>query len=206
MTSIADETFSVVLDKATFDALVADDTVTSVEIAGKICEEVNRVLKFGGRYICITLAQRHVLDQLVINMVNRYGGVFSSWKSVGFSSFFDASFCKNFAFRAHVINVEAAEQQHEIVFCFIFTKMKPGSPLICDLQLCAEEKITRVDDLRQFLRRIHDHQTMEAFSRSLRQGLVLGPASLIATIWTFNQKMLFSSKGTIWKILIKFLI
>ncbi|OQV23980.1 Methyltransferase-like protein 13 [Hypsibius exemplaris] len=146
MSTIASESFSVVLDKATFDALVADGSATSTEIAGKICCEVDRVLKLGGRYICITLGQRHVLNQLVITMANR-----------------------NFAVRAHVLTVEASEQQ-EVVFCFVFTKMKPGLPLLCDMQLRSDEKITRVEDISLFLRRIHDHQTMEAFSRSLRRG------------------------------------
>lgn len=62
----------VVLDKATFDALVADDSQVSEEMAEKICSEVDRVLKHGGRYICVTLAQKHVLNQLVQNMANKY--------------------------------------------------------------------------------------------------------------------------------------
>ena len=61
----------VVLDKATFDALVADDSATSMKMADSICGEVDRVLKYGGRYICITLAQKHVLNQLVQNMANK---------------------------------------------------------------------------------------------------------------------------------------
>ncbi|VDM78422.1 unnamed protein product [Strongylus vulgaris] len=60
--SFDDESFSVVVDKGTLDALLPPDTtplqLNSVE---KMFAEVDRVLKVGGRYQIITLAQQHIV-------------------------------------------------------------------------------------------------------------------------------------------------
>ncbi|XP_055353707.1 eEF1A lysine and N-terminal methyltransferase-like isoform X2 [Paramacrobiotus metropolitanus] len=149
MATVSDESYTVVLDKATFDALIADDSAASGEIARKICSEVDRVLKWGGRYVCISLAQKHVLAPLVVNMAE-----------------------KNYAIRAHVLNVDTSESErpNDIVFCFVFTKMKPGGALICDMQLNPREKITRVEDLHQFIKRIREHQYIQTLAKFLKLG------------------------------------
>jgi spermidine synthase len=61
--TFGDETFSVVLDKGTLDALLPDET--ALETAKKYFDEINRVLKTAGRYICITLLQSHILKALL---------------------------------------------------------------------------------------------------------------------------------------------
>ncbi|XP_043278984.1 eEF1A lysine and N-terminal methyltransferase homolog isoform X2 [Venturia canescens] len=59
------EKFSVVLDKGTFDALMPDSDVETLDRIDKYLNEISRVLKRGGRYVCITLLQEHILRKLV---------------------------------------------------------------------------------------------------------------------------------------------
>ena len=80
------DSFSCVLDKGTLDAMFTDDTdevkgkvndMFGVRIVPKnnllfyhdfhaVCfQEVERVLRFGGRYICISLLQPHILEYVV---------------------------------------------------------------------------------------------------------------------------------------------
>lgn len=47
--------FSVVLDKGILDVLMVDDLEVVNEDINKLFCEVGRVLKFGGRYVCIFL-------------------------------------------------------------------------------------------------------------------------------------------------------
>ena len=61
----ADVHFDCVLDKGTLDAIFSntdDKTVQSVE---QMFAEIERVLKIAGRYLCITLAQDHILKKLL---------------------------------------------------------------------------------------------------------------------------------------------
>ncbi len=60
-----DSRFDSVVDKGTLDAIYSntdDQTVTMVE---KMFCEISRVLKVAGRYICITLAQDHILEKIL---------------------------------------------------------------------------------------------------------------------------------------------
>ncbi|CAO2822471.1 unnamed protein product [Amaranthus hypochondriacus] len=57
-----DGTFDVVLDKGGLDALMEPEFGT--ELGDKYLSEVKRVLKLGGKFICLTLAESHVLGLL----------------------------------------------------------------------------------------------------------------------------------------------
>jgi len=59
-TKYADERFSAVIDKGTLDALMPDGEVESLTRAMKMFNEIKRILKFGGRYICVSLLQYHI--------------------------------------------------------------------------------------------------------------------------------------------------
>ena len=78
-----DNKFSVVLDKGTIDALMSNKseqvTLSKTDnFAGRyvfvriqvladidaILQQVERVLRITGRFICITLAQKHILDHV----------------------------------------------------------------------------------------------------------------------------------------------
>ncbi|XP_024382645.1 uncharacterized protein [Physcomitrium patens] len=62
----ADNSFDVVLDKGSLDALTGEPDEPQVAAEG-LLSEVKRVLKHGGKYICITLAQQHVIELLLGN-------------------------------------------------------------------------------------------------------------------------------------------
>ncbi|KAG8436673.1 hypothetical protein GDO86_007676 [Hymenochirus boettgeri] len=64
-TTFSDSSFQVVLDKGTLDAIMTDTEKGTLETAGKMMSEIGRVLQYGGRFLCISLAQAHVLEKLV---------------------------------------------------------------------------------------------------------------------------------------------
>lgn len=60
-----DSSFSVVLDKGTLDALMVDDSEAVNEDINQLFCEIGRVLKLGGRYVCISLMQDHILNKVL---------------------------------------------------------------------------------------------------------------------------------------------
>ncbi|CAH2001857.1 unnamed protein product [Acanthoscelides obtectus] len=63
--SFESQQFSVVLDKGTLDALMPDDKEETVAKIKQYFDEVTRVLKNGGRYICVSLLQEHILRYML---------------------------------------------------------------------------------------------------------------------------------------------
>nr|XP_034180029.1 eEF1A lysine and N-terminal methyltransferase homolog [Osmia lignaria] len=61
----SDDTFSVILDKGTLDALMPDTKEETLSIINKYFKEISRVLRNGGRYICVSLLQEHILKKLL---------------------------------------------------------------------------------------------------------------------------------------------
>ncbi|KAJ8974922.1 hypothetical protein NQ317_010205 [Molorchus minor] len=60
-----DEQFNVILDKGTLDALMPDDSEVTLLKINQYFDEIQRVLKTGGRYICISLLQDHILKAIL---------------------------------------------------------------------------------------------------------------------------------------------
>ena len=61
-TSFPDASFGLVLDKGGLDALMGDGDAGSLAAGEKLLLEVDRLLRPGdGAYVCVTLAQEHVL-------------------------------------------------------------------------------------------------------------------------------------------------
>lgn len=63
--SFDNDRFSVVLDKGTLDALMTDDTDEVKQTVHNYLSEIGRVLRVGGRYVCISLLQEHIVRELV---------------------------------------------------------------------------------------------------------------------------------------------
>ncbi|XP_055591887.1 eEF1A lysine and N-terminal methyltransferase homolog [Uranotaenia lowii] len=63
--NFSDEKYSVVLDKGTLDALFTDTDEGTLQTVAKYFGEIARVLRVGGRYVCISLLQEHILNELV---------------------------------------------------------------------------------------------------------------------------------------------
>lgn len=59
------ESFSAVLDKGTLDALMPNDNAETLADIEKYLNEISRVLRNGGRYICISLLQEHILKTVL---------------------------------------------------------------------------------------------------------------------------------------------
>ena len=65
-----DGEFNVVLDKGTLDALYSQDDQENEEKIEKMFAEISRVLRIGGRYLCITLAQSFIAKKIVQYFTN----------------------------------------------------------------------------------------------------------------------------------------
>ncbi len=128
--------FDVVVDKGTLDALMSDESEKVFSDADRFFNEIDRVLKPGGRYMCISLAQDHILNKLV--------SVFKE---------------KGWIIRVHRID-EHDLDFHLPVFVFVCTKMKVRLPTaIIELKLeYSQEKFTRVDSVDETQSKIKEYQ------------------------------------------------
>lgn len=63
--SFSDGSFDCVLDKGTLDAIYSNTDDVTITKVNRMWSEVARVLKVSGRYMCITLAQDHILSALL---------------------------------------------------------------------------------------------------------------------------------------------
>lgn len=63
--NFTDNIFDCVIDKGTLDAIMTDGSAETIEKVTKMIAEVRRVLKNNGRYICVSLAQGHIVDFIV---------------------------------------------------------------------------------------------------------------------------------------------
>ncbi|KAG1677986.1 Methyltransferase-like protein 13 [Nymphon striatum] len=128
------EKFHVVVDKGTLDAIMSDSSSETEKITESMFNEIQKVLKYGGRYICVSLLQEHIIRKIL------------SW----------------FPSRGWMIRIHRcfeAEQQVDSnnivfpVFVVIITKMKllPGASPILELCLEHDESIRRVSDPEKIL-------------------------------------------------------
>ncbi|XP_072504730.1 eEF1A lysine and N-terminal methyltransferase isoform X2 [Notamacropus eugenii] len=139
-----DASFQVVLDKGTLDAVLTDEEEKTLEKVDKMLAEVGRVLQVGGRYLCISLAQAHILKKVV--------GHFSR---------------EGWMVRVHQITSnqnQASETESQFslpVFAFIMTKFRPvsGSALQI-LELCAQEqgKPVRLENTERLVEAVRERQ------------------------------------------------
>ncbi|CAD5235354.1 unnamed protein product [Bursaphelenchus xylophilus] len=155
-TGFEDAEFNTVLDKGTLDALLPPGADTDAEkVVTDMFNEIDRVLSVLGRYICVTLAQDHVVNKLMEH--------------------FHAS--QRFLVRVH--RTETDRHFSMPVFVFVFTKLKNQMKTAIDYvsQLPPYQRIERcegIDGLMNNLRSERElawlyHQT----SRCLREEVSL---------------------------------
>ncbi|CAL4094377.1 unnamed protein product, partial [Meganyctiphanes norvegica] len=141
--SFEDGEFSCVLDKGTLDALMTDDSQQVVELIDKYFSEINRILRIGGRYVCISLLQEHIIAHVV------------RW--------FPAN-----GWMVRVCRCEDAEQSQREegkfsfpVFVMICTKFKqmPGFKAILELQLQGDtvQRVTNPDQVKDTVRELQQY-------------------------------------------------
>ncbi|XP_054567420.1 eEF1A lysine and N-terminal methyltransferase isoform X2 [Eptesicus fuscus] len=154
----------VVLDKGTLDAVLTDEEEKTLQQVDRMLAEVGRVLQVGGRYLCISLAQAHVLKKAV--------GHFSR---------------EGWMVRVHQVassqdQVLEAEPRFPLpVFAFIMTKFRPipGSALQI-LELCAQEqgKPVRLESAERLAEAVRERQQYAWLCSQLYRKAGLGSVSL----------------------------
>ena len=60
-----DACYDCVLDKGTLDAIFSNTDDKTLQNVNQMFAEIERVLKVAGRYVCVTLAQEHILKKLL---------------------------------------------------------------------------------------------------------------------------------------------
>lgn len=159
-----DASFQVVLDKGTLDAVLTDEEEKTLQQVDRMLAEVGRVLQVGGRYLCISLAQAHVLKKAV--------GHFSR---------------EGWMVRVH----QVANSQDQLldseprfslpVFAFIMTKFRPvpGSALQI-FELCAQEqgKPVRLESAERLAEAVRERQQYAWLCSQLYRKAGLGSVSL----------------------------
>lgn len=159
-----DASFQVVLDKGTLDAVLTDEEEKTLQQVDRMLAEVGRVLQVGGRYLCVSLAQAHVLKKAV--------GHFSR---------------EGWMVRVHQVTnsqdqVLEAEPRFSLpVFTFIMTKFRPvpGSALQI-FELCAQEqgRPVRLESAERLAEAVWERQQYAWLCGQLYRKAGLGSVSL----------------------------
>ncbi|EHB17542.1 Methyltransferase-like protein 13 [Heterocephalus glaber] len=159
-----DASFQVVLDKGTLDAVLTDEEEKTLQLVDRMLAEIGRVLQVGGRYLCISLAQAHVLKKAV--------GHFSR---------------EGWMVRVHQVassQDQALESEPRFslpVFAFVMTKFRPvpGSALQI-FELCAQEqgKPVRLESAERLAEAVQERQQYAWLCGQLRCKAGLGSVSL----------------------------
>ncbi|ELW70919.1 Methyltransferase-like protein 13 [Tupaia chinensis] len=160
-----DASFQVVLDKGTLDAVLTDEEDKTLQQVDRMLAEVGRVLQVGGRYLCISLAQAHVLKKAV--------GHFSR---------------EGWMVRVHQVansqdQVLEAEPRFSLpVFAFIMTKFRPvPSSVLQIFELCAQEQgkpPVRLESAERLAEAVRERQQYAWLCSQLRRKAGLGSVSL----------------------------
>ncbi|CAK1603562.1 unnamed protein product [Parnassius mnemosyne] len=139
--TFANDEFNVVLDKGTLDALMPDESKETIERVDQYFAEIKRVLKLGGRYLCISLLQKHILNKLLKEFCDK------SWM-------FRVVRCHE----AEEKNIENGDGNTLPVFFIVATKFKEMPKLILEICL-AGDKMVRLDtpqELQDCIRSVQD--------------------------------------------------
>ncbi|NXD70144.1 MET13 protein, partial [Eolophus roseicapillus] len=135
----SDAHFHVVLDKGTLDAILTDEEEATLHKVDKMFGEISRVLQVGGRYLCVSLAQAHVLKKAV--------------------EYFSQ---EGWVVRVHQVADSRDKQQFLLpVFVYVMTKFRKitgSAPQI--LEICPQEqdKPMRMDSVEQLVAAVKDKQ------------------------------------------------
>ncbi|XP_028174754.1 eEF1A lysine and N-terminal methyltransferase homolog isoform X3 [Ostrinia furnacalis] len=140
-TTFSDEEFNVVLDKGTLDALMPDDGEETQQGIDKYFSEIKRVLKIGGRFVCISLLQSHILKKLLDTFCDK------SWM-------FRVVRCHE----AEEKNAENGDGTTLPVFVVVATKFKAMPQLILEVCLAGDkmQRVASPDELFGYIKSAQD--------------------------------------------------
>ncbi|KAJ2944486.1 hypothetical protein O0L34_g3831 [Tuta absoluta] len=135
------ESFTVVLDKGTLDALMPDDATETIERIDKYFAEIKRVLKLGGRFMCISLLQSHISAKLLEYFCDK------SWM-------FRVVRCHE----AEEKNAENGDGTTLPVFVVVATKFKEMPKLILEVCLAGDKmlRLETPEELRECVKSVQD--------------------------------------------------
>ncbi|KAI5632989.1 methyltransferase domain-containing protein [Phthorimaea operculella] len=135
------ESFTVVLDKGTLDALMPDDAPETIERIDKYFSEIKRVLKLGGRFMCISLLQSHIMAKLLEYFCDK------SWM-------FRVVRCHE----AEEKNAENGDGTTLPVFVVVATKFKEMPKLILEVCLAGDKmlRLETPEELRECVKSVQD--------------------------------------------------
>ncbi|XP_016122532.1 eEF1A lysine and N-terminal methyltransferase [Sinocyclocheilus grahami] len=140
--------FQAALDKGTLDAMASEEDGA---LAGRMLAEVGRVLSVGGRYVCVTLAQEHVIKLAVEH------------------------FAQGWAVRIHCLSGQQKEESDSSfalpVFVLVCTKFRQAPPFAV-LELCQGEDgaPTRLVSVPELLSAVKERQAYNLMLHKLRGG------------------------------------
>ncbi|KAH9503388.1 eEF1A lysine and N-terminal methyltransferase [Bulinus truncatus] len=152
--SYPDSHFHVVLDKGTLDALLVNE---EAEVVGKVqmmFAQIARCLKFGGRYILISLLQDHV-QRVLLEYFTKLG-----WP-----------------IRIHKIQSQPDSGHHHSalsmpVFAVVITKLKALSNIHQIVEVCRfEDQIDRLEDIKYLSAIVKDMQYYHIVRQQLSKRL-----------------------------------
>ncbi|XP_033821638.1 eEF1A lysine and N-terminal methyltransferase isoform X1 [Periophthalmus magnuspinnatus] len=147
-TPFEDGSFQVVLDKGTLDAMASEEEGA---LASSMITEMSRVLSFGGRYVCITLAQESVIKLAVAHFV-----------SLGWAA------------RLHCLQNDTESEEDSFalpVFVLICTKFRQPMPMpILEMCLGEDGASTRFTQVSELLSTVREHQAYSVLRKRLRTG------------------------------------
>ncbi|KAG5850025.1 hypothetical protein ANANG_G00077890 [Anguilla anguilla] len=151
-TSFESGSFQAALDKGTLDAMAAQEEGA---LAGRMLGEVGRVLAVGGRYVCVSLAQEHVVKMAVEHFVE-----------------------EGWAVRLHCLGSQEGEDSGSDsssfalpVFVLVCTKFRQPPPFPV-LEMCQGEDgpPRRVASVPELLSAVKECQTYALLRQRLRAG------------------------------------
>ncbi|XP_030063229.1 eEF1A lysine and N-terminal methyltransferase isoform X2 [Microcaecilia unicolor] len=157
-----DAYFQVVLDKGTLDAILTDTEAATLQRADSMFAEIGRVLQVGGRFLCVSLAQDHVLRQAV-----------------------DYFTKEGWMVRVHQITEReggAEERRFPMpIFVFVMTKCrKMADSALQILEICVEEQgqPLRVESKERLVEAVKERQQYALLRNQLKTGLGVEGLSL----------------------------
>ncbi|XP_059061808.1 eEF1A lysine and N-terminal methyltransferase homolog [Achroia grisella] len=139
--SFMNDEFNAVLDKGTLDALMPDDGEETQRRIDKYFLEIKRVLKLGGRYVCISLLQSHILKKLLTTFCD------NSWM-------FRVVRCHD----AEEKNAESGDGTTLPVFIVIATKFKVMPQQILEVCMAGDKmiRLSRPDEVTEYVKSAQD--------------------------------------------------
>nr|XP_055041846.1 eEF1A lysine and N-terminal methyltransferase [Misgurnus anguillicaudatus] len=140
--------FQAALDKGTLDAMASEEEGA---LAARMLAEVGRVLAVGGRYVCVTLAQEHVIKLAVEH------------------------FAQGWAVRIHCLCGQQSEDSDSSfalpVFVLVCTKFRQAPPFAV-LEMCQGEDgaPTRLASVPELLSAVKERQAYNLMLHKLKGG------------------------------------